>query len=231
MLPRNLSDNIISLLPQKDRLALSCTFRILFDGSLDLKFTPKFYLSVLNSKAKLSYEMAQRILDEENIQYEDLCENKNDNDSKPIDKNTYEKIVDSLKNLYKLTKLVRSQRIDSGSLVIENQEINFAINEENKPINFYIKTKLSTHQLVEELMLIANKLSAEFVYSNIENYALIRKHPLLNESKYQDMQRYFKNNKINIDFEDTQELNGMLAKLEKQDKNKYLVSYFIYILN
>ena len=44
------------------------------------------------------------------------------------------------------------------------------------------------------------------------------------------MQRYFKNNKINIDFEDTQELNGMLAKLEKQDKNKYLVSYFIYIL-
>jgi exoribonuclease R len=229
MLPRNLSDNIISLLPQKDRLALSCTFRIFFDGSLDLKFTPKFYLSVINSKAKLSYEMAQRILDEENIQSEDLWENDyyNINGLKPIDKNTFEKIVDSLKNLYKLTKLVRCQRIDSGSLIIENQEINFAINEENKPINFYLKTKLSTHQLVEELMLIANKLSAEFVYSNIENFALIRKHPLLNETKYQDMQRYFKNNKINIDFEDTQELNEMLAKLEKQDKNKYIVSYFV----
>jgi len=220
MLPRNLCDNIISLLPQKDRVALSCTFRIFFDGSLDLNFTPKFYLSIINSKSKLSYELAQRILDNENIQFEDLSEN---DGTRPKDKETFEKIVDSLKNLHKLTKLVRSQRIDSGSLIIENKEINFAINEDNKPINFSLKTKLQTHQLVEELMLIANKLSAEFIYNNIQNLALIRKHPLLNESKYQDMQRYFKNNKINVDFEDTQELNEMLAKLEKQDRNKYIV--------
>ena len=74
MLPRNLCDNIISLLPQKDRLALSCTFRIFFDGALDQKFVPKFYLSIMNSSAKLSYEAAQRILDNENIQFEDLSE-------------------------------------------------------------------------------------------------------------------------------------------------------------
>lgn len=218
MLPRNLCDNIISLLPNKDRLALSCTFRIYFDGSLDLKFPPKFYLSTINSKAKLDYELAQRILDNEKISYEDLSE-----DIKPKDKGTFEKIVDSLKNLHKLTKLVRSQRIDSGSLIIENQEINFALNEENKPINFSLKRKLQTNSLVEELMLIANKLSAEFIYNNINNLALIRKHPLLNESKYQEIQKYFKNNKINVDFEDTLELNEMLSKLEKQDKNKYIV--------
>lgn len=224
MLPRNLADNVISLLPYKDRLAISCTFRIFFDGSLDLNFTPKFYLSIINNKAKLDYELAQRLLDEnefeENILFEDLSEIEG---NKPRDKETYEKIFDSLKNLHKLTKLVRSQRIDSGSLIIENQEIGFILNEENKPINFSLKKKLQTHQLVEELMLIANKLSAEFIFSNINDLAMIRKHPLLNESKYPDIQRYFKNNKMNIDFEDTLEMNELLKHLEKTDKNKYIV--------
>ena len=223
MLPRNLSDNVVSLLPQKDRVALSCTFRIYFDGALDLTFTPKFYLSVINSAAKLDYEIAQRILDNEDVRYEDLSEN---DGTKPKDKETFEKLVDSLKMIHKLTKLVRSQRIDSGSLIIENQELAFALNEDLKPVNFYLKRKLQTMQLVEELMLIANKLSAEFIYNNIKDFALIRKHPLLNESKYQEIQRYLKNNKIVVDFEDTQELNEMLFKLEKQDKNKYIVNNY-----
>lgn len=231
MLPRNLCDNIISLLPQKDRLALSCTFRIFFDGSLDLNFAPKFYLSVINSKAKLNYELAQKIIDNEDIKFEDLSSL---DGTKPKDIFTFDKIVESLGHLHKLTKLVRSQRIDSGSLIMQNSEIGFNLNNENKPVDFFIKKKIQTNELVEELMLIANKLSAEFIYTNINGLALIRKHPLLNESKYQEMQRYFKNNDINIDFEDTLELNFMLKKLEKDDKNKYIVKnkifLFIYLL-
>lgn len=224
MLPRILCDDIISLLPGKERVSLSCTFRIFFDGSLDLDFPPKFYLSVIKSKAKLSYELAQRIIDEDDFPFEDLSE---EDGTKPENKETFEKIVESLKMLNRLTKLVRSQRIDSGSLIMENQELSFILNSETKkPIDFSIKQKLQTHQLVEELMLIANKLSAEFIFSNIKDHALIRKHTLINESKYPEIQRFLKNNKINVDVEDTLELNEMFLKMQKENRNKYIVNFF-----
>lgn len=223
MLPRILSDNIISLLPHKDRLAFSCTFRIFFDGALDLTFTPKFYLSVINSAAKLNYELAQKIMNNEQVYYEDLSDK---DGTKPKSREIFDKLCDSIQMLHKLTKLVRSQRIESGSLVIENDELAFDLNEEKKPVNFRLKKKLDSHYMIEELMLIANKLSAEFIYENLKDYALIRKHPLLNDNKFQEIQRYLTVNKMLVDFEDSQALNEMLFKLQKKDLNKYIVKYF-----
>ncbi len=210
MLPRILSDDVISLLPNKDRLAFSCTFRIYFDGALDLTYTPKFFLSVVNSATKWSYEIAQKIINKEELNYEDL---KEDDGTKPKTREKYEDLCETVRMLHKLTKLVRSQRIESGSLVIENDEIAFDLNEENKPVNFYLKRRNDAHYMIEELMLIANKLSAEFIYEHIKDFALVRKHPLLNDSKFQEIQRYLTVNKMNVDFEDTQALNEMLFKL------------------
>ena len=225
MLPRLLSDNVISLLPFKDRLAFSCTFRIFFDGALDLNYEPKFDLSVINSAAKWNYELAQKFIDNELVEYEELSEEAG---TKPKSREIFENLCDSVRMLHKLTKLVRSQRIESGSLVIENDEIVFDLNEDNKPIDFRLKKKLDSNHMIEELMLIANKLSAEFIYDNVKDYALIRKHPLLNDSKFQEIQRYLTANKMVVDFEDSQELNEMLFKLEKTDKNKYIVNYFLF---
>jgi len=225
MLPRLLSDNVISLLPFQDRLAFSCTFRIFFDGALDLTFQPIFYLSVIKSAAKWSYELAQKIIDNESLEYEELSEEAG---TKPKSREIFEKLCDSIRMLHKLTKLVRSQRIESGSLVIENDELTFDLNEQNKPINFHLKQKLHSHYLIEELMLIANKLSAEFIYDHVKDFALIRKHPLLNESKFQEIQRYLTVNKMVVDFEDSQALNEMLFNLEKSDKKKYIVNYFLF---
>ena len=223
MLPRLLSDNVISLLPFKDRLAFSCSFRIFFDGALDLSFTPIFYLSVINSAVKWNYELVQKIINDEDLKYTDLSD---ENQTKPQSPETYKKLCESVKMLHKLTKLVRSQRIESGSLIIENEEIAFDLNEDLKPINFYLKKKLDSHYLIEELMLIANKLSAEYIYDNIKDLALVRKHPLLNDNKFQEIQRYLTNNKMVVDFEDPQALNEMLFKMEAKDKNKYIVNNF-----
>jgi len=225
MLPRLLSDNVISLLPLKDRLAFSCTFRIFLDGALDVTFQPKFYLSVINSAAKWSYELAQRIIDKEPVEYEELSDEAG---TKPKSREVFNQLSYSVLLLHKLTKLVRRQRIESGSLVIENDELGFDLNEDNKPINFHLKKKLDSHYMIEELMLIANKLSAEFIYDNLKDYALIRKHPLLNDNKFQEIQRYLTVNKMVVDFEDSQELNEMLFKLEKIDKNKYIVNYYLF---
>lgn len=238
MLPRSLSENVCSLLPNQDRLAFSCSFRIYLNGALDTSFTPCFYESIINSKAKWSYEIAQQIMEDreketENIdpgtynklKYEDLEEER-----KPKTEEIFNDMCKQLEYLYKLTKLVRSQRIESGSLIIENDETQFDLNEIFLPIGFKIKKKLAAHNLIEELMLIANKLTAEFIYDHLKELSLVRKHPLLNDSKFQEIQRYLSNNKINVDFEDPVELNKMLFKLKENNRPKFIVILLIYFL-
>jgi exoribonuclease R len=214
-----LSENLCSLLPNKDRLAISCVFRIYLNGALDTETTPKFFLSVIRSAAKFDYDLVQRIIKKEEIKYDEL-----QYEGKPTSEDMYNKLIDKINILNKLTSLVRTQRIESGSLIIENEEIIFTLNESNYPIDFQKKKKLDSNHLIEELMLIANKLSAEFIYENIKEKAMIRKHPLLNDNKFIEIQRYLSMNKIIVDFEDPQELNDMFLKLEKTNRNKYIVN-------
>ena len=227
MLPRILSEDICSLMPNQNRLAITCTFRIYLNtGALDDKFSPRFDLSVINSKAKWNYDLVQKIIDEfkneegEKVKYEDL---KEEDGTKPISKEIFDQMVESVKLLYKLTSLVRKQRFDSGSLMIKNDGMKFDLDPKTMlPIKFEIESKTESHNLIEELMLIANKLCAEFLYTNIKEYSLIRRHPYLNDNKFSEIQRYLISNKINVDYEDPQELNKMLMNLEKNNPNKFL---------
>jgi VacB/RNase II family 3'-5' exoribonuclease len=224
MLPRLFSENLCSLLPFKDRLAFSLVFRIYYNGALDTTFQPKFFLSIMNSAAKWNYELVQRIIDGEDIKYDDLSDA---DKTKPKSEEIFNKMVEKVKMLQKLTKLVRSQRIESGSLIIENDEINFTLDYTKNsdspfPVGFKLKTKADSNNMVEELMLIANKLTAEYLYDNIREYSLIRKHPFLNDNKFLEIQRYLSLNKLIVDFEDPQALNNMLMKIKNNNYNKYV---------
>jgi VacB/RNase II family 3'-5' exoribonuclease len=219
MLPRILSENLCSLLPYQDRLSISCVFRIYLNGALDTTFQPKFFLSIMNSTAKWYYELVQRIIEGEDIKYEDLSEEKG---TKPKSEEIFNAMVRDVKLLHKLTKLVRGQRIQSGSLIIENEELAFTLAHDNTPIGFKIKAKKDANNLIEELMLIANKLCAEYLYSEVQTHALVRKHPLLNDNKFLEIQRYLTMNKLIIDFEDPQELNEMLLNLKNTNLTKYI---------
>ena len=56
----------------------------------------------------------------------------------------------------------------------------------------------------------------------MKEYALIRRHPYLNDNKFIEIQSYLVSNKINVDFEDPQELNKMLINLKEKNPNKFL---------
>ena len=92
--------------------------------------------------------------------------------------------------------------------MIKNNNIYFDLDEKIKsPIGFKKDEKKDSHSLIEELMLIVNKLYAEFLYDNMKQYALIRRHPYLNDNKFNEIKRYLISNKINVDYEEPKELN------------------------
>ena len=222
MLPLILSDDVCSIMPGKDTLSISCIFRIfLNNGSLDESFHPYFTLSVVNSRAKWDYDLVQKLIEKKEVKYEDL---KTEDGSKPQTEEIFNGLKNSVEILYQLTNLVRKERYDSGSLMIEQEGDAFDLDPETKmPLNYHLSHKNEAHSLVEELMLISNLLCAKFLYSNLKKYALIRRHPFFNEKNYTEIQRYLSVNKIYTrNFDDMIELNKILKKIHEENMNKYI---------
>ena len=221
MLPLILSEDVCSIMPKKETLTISCIFRInLKDGKLDEDYT-YFCPSVVNSRAKWDYDLVQKIIEKKDVKYEDL---NFEDGSKPDTEDIFKNLVNSVDILYNLTKIVRHARFESGSLMIDNDDIYFDLDKQtNEPKNFHISIKNESHNLIEELMLISNYLCAKHIYKNLKNYALIRRHPFFNDSKFNDIQRYFSLNKMNPPvYDDPTEINKLLIKTKKENYNKYL---------
>ena len=221
MLPLILSDDVCSIMPRKDTLTISCIFRIYLNNGSLVKDSPYFTLSVVNSKAKWDYDLVQKMIEKKEVKYDDL---KFEDGSKPQSEEIFNKLKNSVEILYQLTKLVRKERFESGSLMIEQDDVEFELDNETKmPKSFHLSHKNEAHSLIEELMLISNLLCAKFIYSNLKKYALIRRHPFFNDKNYLELQRYFSVNKIyNREFDDMIEINKILKSLKEKNHNEYL---------
>lgn len=90
MVPELLSSNLCSLRGNVERFAFSCVWEI-DDNAKILK--TKFHKSVIESKAALTYEEAQIIID---------------------DKNKNDDIAQSLRRLNKLAKILKKRRTENG---------------------------------------------------------------------------------------------------------------------
>ena len=178
-------------------------------------------MSVVNSRAKWDYDLVQKLIEKKEVKYEDL---KFEDGTKPKSEEIFNELKNSVDILYKLTKLVRKERFDSGSLMIEQGDIKFDLDEKTQmPIDFHLVHENDAHSLIEELMLISNLLCAKFIYSHLKKYALIRRHPFFNDKNYGEIQRYFAVNKIySGDFEDTIELNEILKNLKEKNNKEYI---------
>lgn len=138
MLPEILSNNICSLMPNKDRLAYTCIMEITPRGIV------KNYAiveSVINSNVRFTYEEVQDIIDR---------------------KATHE-FEELILTLHQLAQTLRNRRYLKGGIDFENPELRFIIDENYEPVNVVIKKRTDATSLVEECMLIANKTIAEHI--------------------------------------------------------------------
>jgi ribonuclease R len=58
---------------------------------------------------------------------------------------------------------MRKKRFEKGAINFSSQEVRFKLDEKGKPIGIVVKESKESHQLIEELMLLANKTVAENV--------------------------------------------------------------------
>ncbi len=137
MLPENLSNKICSLQPDQDRLTFSVMIKMDSGANvLEYRISP----SVIRSKRRFSYEEVMEILDSGTGDY-----------------------VDELTEMRKLSKILYHRRIQSGGLDFETGEVKIELDEDGHPVGIHRKKRLESHQLIEEFMLLANRLVAEYI--------------------------------------------------------------------
>ncbi len=153
MLPPQLSDDLCSLRPYQDRLAV--TVEIPFVGAGLDPGEPLFYRSLIRSRARLTYSQAEAILAGRER-------------AEPA-------LADALRLAERLATLLRSRRFARGALRIESPETSFALDGEGGVASARLESEPHAHMLVEELMIAANEAVAGFLASR-GHEALYRVH-------------------------------------------------------
>ena len=161
MLPEKLSV-LSSLEPGKDRLTISVVFTVSLEeetfGAVNKVWMGR---SVINSKAKFSYDLVQKVIDGEKTEL--TAEEAGTIPSKEV--------VDDILLLHKLTSRFRADRFDAGALQISASPLRlvFSLDDEQgaspSVTGYNIFESTPAMQLIEELMLKANFAVAERIRS------------------------------------------------------------------
>ncbi|HMN48206.1 MAG TPA: ribonuclease R [Ignavibacteriaceae bacterium] len=134
MLPEKLSNLVCSLVPYEDRLTFSVIVEISPRGKV---IDYKIHKTIINSKRRFTYEEVQKIITDEQGDF-----------------------VDDILQLNKLAVTLRSKRMREGSFDFITPEVKFTLDENGVPVSYVLKEMKQSNMLVEEFMLLANKLVA-----------------------------------------------------------------------
>ncbi|XP_050442392.1 exosome complex exonuclease RRP44 [Adelges cooleyi] len=164
MVPELLSSNLCSLRGGEERLAFSCVWEMTLEAEI---VKSSFTKSVIKSKAAMTYEQAQLIIDDQ----------QQDNS-----------IAKALRQLNKFAKILKKRRLDAGALVLASPEIRFLVDSETRdPLDVEIKQIKETNSMVEEFMLLANVEVAKKIYEDFPEFAVLRRHPKPPPSNFESL--------------------------------------------
>ncbi|MCY4560726.1 MAG: VacB/RNase II family 3'-5' exoribonuclease [Flavobacteriaceae bacterium] len=151
MLPESLSNGLCSLNTCEDKLTFSVLFEMNQEGSV---LKTDYAKTIIQSNNRLSYTQVQRLIDSQNISSE--------TEDSQVGKMSTE-LQKALLCLFNITGRLRSERISNGSLMIRSEEVIFEVNSNADPQKVRVHSQNEAQQLIEELMLLANKSVAEFL--------------------------------------------------------------------
>jgi ribonuclease R len=171
MLPHSLSDGLCSLREGVPRLTLSAFLD--YDESGRLVKTD-FALSVIQSARRGIYEEVQQVLDKT---APDALRQK------------YEKVEPMLREMVKLSRLIRKGRENLGSLDFDFPEVKAEVDKDGLAINIRKIERLESHKIIEDFMISANEAVASHL-SRLKIPTLYRIHEAPSESDLEDLKGF-----------------------------------------
>lgn len=195
MLPEILSNDLCSLNPNEDKLAMSAIFEMNDDAEI---LNEWYGETIICSDRRFAYEEAWDVISKGKGDY-----------------------VQELQKVNELSKILREERFKNGALMIDQEEVKFKLDKNGKPIDIFIKIHTDANHLIEEFMLLANRKVTEWVRKKIakeKRVFVYRIHDVPNKEKMADL-AFFLNGlgfrtKLVGGSIPSQILNGIFEKLQ-----------------
>ena len=165
MLPHSLSSGICSLVESEDRLTKCVRFRFDQHGKV---LHSDIIESVIRSDKRLTYEQAILFLESKSI--EEIKKAKpppsrySGNPGKSLnelDSQILKQIGESIRTLWAFASKLRKSRFENGALNLDSGDMKILVDEKGEPEQILQTENDESHQLVEELMLLANETIAK----------------------------------------------------------------------
>ena len=164
MLPETLSNDLCSLVPNKDRLTMSAVFTLDKDAKVKSQW---FGRTVIHSKKRFTYEEAEEVIKKTNAPFHP-----------------------ELSILNNLAKKMTKERFAKGAMSLDQEEVKFVLDKDGVPIKVIKKERGDSNRLIEEFMLLANKKVAETISKGVkkaEGVFIYRVHDLPSKEKAEDL--------------------------------------------
>ena len=192
MLPEILSNDLCSLRPDEDRLAMSSIFEITADGTAHKAWYGK---TVIRSQKRFTYENAQEVI------------------------NTgIGTFANELIFLNNLAKTLREIRFENGAISLDQEEVKFVLDENGFPIKVIKKIRQDTNKMIEELMLLANRKVAEQMSGEDSSAFVYRIHDAPPTDNLVDLAFFLKQIGFNLPIRNgkvlPKDINTIIAELE-----------------
>tara|TARA_R110000772_G_scaffold20466_5_gene56987 strand:+ start:132275 stop:134092 length:1818 start_codon:yes stop_codon:yes gene_type:complete len=159
MIPERLSNGVCSLRPNEDKLTYSVIFRIdITDGKVRDKWIGK---TIINSNHRFDYKGAQDIIEGGESEYSE-----------------------EVTILNTISQKLRKKR---NSLLFNRTEVKFKMDRDFVPIGVELEENNESHQLIEELMLLANKTIGEYLHK--KQNGIYRTHDTPNQDKILELKQ------------------------------------------
>jgi ribonuclease R len=189
MLPRALSSNLCSLLPDVDRLCLCVEAHVDDSGHVD---KTRMVRGVMRSQAKLTYGGVARALGMSQTATQEP---------------EAERLVDGLRVASELSSLLRARRMERGALDFELPEAKVVLDPRTREPTDIVRRAQDpgikrAYQLIEELMLLANEAVARW-FDEREIPTVFRVHAPPDEQKLDRFAAMCEALGISFDIEDT----------------------------
>ncbi len=166
MLPENLSNNLCSLLPDTDRLAITAILDFDRQGRLRAK---SFTRSIIRSHQRFTYDLVEQIVTAQD----------------PEIRRMYKQFQKPLEHAAELARLLQRTRQERGSIAFSLPEAAVTFDEKGRVESIRRTERLFSHQIVEEFMLAANEAVAQ-IFVEQGQPLLFRIHDLPSAEKIED---------------------------------------------
>jgi len=137
MLPEKISNELCSLRPHEDKFTMSCVFELNKSFEIESYWIGK---TITHSNHRFTYEDVQAILEGGDHEHK-------------------EQVV----LMDKISKHHRKKRFDMGAINFMSEEVRFRLDADGNPTEVVVKRSQDSHQLVEEMMLLANRTVSEHI--------------------------------------------------------------------